>query len=163
MRNVDKRSFEDIINDSLLNKKFNKLSNDEHHGITRYEHSIRVAKYSFLISKKFGLKNVRDITSAALLHDFYINNDLKGIYGLKKWKKHPSAALNNSLNYYNLNDMQKDIIVNHMFPVTKTLPKYKESYLVSSVDKVVGLYEMLRYKIPFIFKKITIRKNLKCR
>jgi len=50
-----------------------------------------------------------------------------------------------------------------MFPVTKTLPKYKESYLVSSVDKVVGLYEMLRYKIPFIFKKITIRKNLKCR
>lgn len=136
MRNVDKRSFEDTINDILLNKKFNKLSNDEHHGITRYEHSIRVAKYSFLISKKFGLKDVREITR---------------------------AALNNSLNYYNLNDMQKDIIVNHMFTVTKTLPKYKESYLVSSVDKVVGLYEMLRYKIPFIFKKIIIRKNLKCR
>ena len=136
MRNVDKISFKDVINDILSNKKFNKLSNDEHHGITRYEHSIRVAKYSFLISKKFGLKNVREITR---------------------------AALNNSLNYYNLNDMQKDIIVNHMFPVTKTLPKYKESYLVSSVDKVVSLYEMLRYKIPFIFKKITIRKNLKCR
>ena len=58
MRNVDKRSFDDIINDILFNEKFNKLSNDEHHGITRYEHSIRVAKYSFLISKKFGLKNV---------------------------------------------------------------------------------------------------------
>ena len=136
MGNVDKRSFQDIINDILSNKKFNKLSNDEHHGITRYEHSIRVAKYSFLISKKFGLKNVREITR---------------------------AALNNSLNYYNLNNMQKDIIVNHMFLVTKTPSKYKESYLVSSVDKVVGLYEMLRYKIPFIFKKIIIRKNLKCR
>ena len=155
--------FEYIIKPIMNHNEFLKLKNIGHHGITRYEHSIRVAKYSFLISKKFGLKNVRDITRAALLHDFYINNDLKGIYGFKKWKKHPSAALNNSLNYYNLNDMQKDIIVNHMFPVTKTLPKYKESYLVSSVDKVVGLYEMLRYKIPFIFKKITIRKNLKCR
>ena len=61
---------------------------------------------------------------------------------------HPAIALNNALKYYDLNEIQKDIIVKHMFPVTKSFPSYKESWLVTLVDKTVSAYEMLKYKVP---------------
>ena len=52
MRYVDKRSFDDIINDILLNKKFNRLSNDEHHGITRYDHCFNVSYLTYKVTRK---------------------------------------------------------------------------------------------------------------
>ena len=148
MTDRNKEEFESIVSDIILNKDFNRLNKDMHHGITRYEHSMRVAKYSYIISKKLKLDKVEDITRAALLHDFYINEDLEDLNETKKLKAHPKIALENSLKYYDLTDIQKDIIVNHMFPVTHSLPKHKESWLVSLVDKGVGTYELLRFKAP---------------
>ena len=148
MTNRQKREFESIVSDIVLNKDFNKLNKDMHHGITRYEHSMRVARHSFMACKLFKMKEINEVTRAALLHDFYSDEELEGIKSNKKLKKHPEKALNNSLKYFELNDMQKDVISKHMFPVTLSLPKYKESYLVSLIDKVVGAYEMLRFKAP---------------
>ena len=91
------------------------------------------------------MKNMEKTTRAALLHDFYIDEELDG-NAFKKLKSHPKMALENSMKYYDLDKMQQDIIVNHMFPCTLSLPKYKESYLVSTIDKVVSTYEMLRFK-----------------
>ena len=142
MTDRQKEEFESIVSD------FNRLCDDMHHGISRYEHSMRVAKYSYKVSKMFKIDNYDKVTRAALLHDFYINEDLENISSRKKLKKHPNVALNNSLKYYELDDMQKDIIANHMFPVTYSLPKYKESWLVSLIDKGVGTYEMLKFKAP---------------
>lgn len=41
-----------------------------------------------------------------------------------------------------------------MFPIYVTLPKYKESILVSIVDKLVSTYEFL-YKLKLKFKYLT--------
>lgn len=139
--------FNSIVEDITKNKKFNKLNKELHHGITRYDHSIRVAKWTYGISKLLKIKKVNEITRAALLHDFYTNDDLKGEKSLKKLGLHPNIALKNSMDYYELDDIQKDIIQSHMFPCNLNIPKYKESWLVSTVDKTVGLYEMLRYKV----------------
>ena len=55
-------------------------------------------------------------------------------------------AYENASKYYELDNMQKNIIESHMFPLSYVLPKYKESWLVSLVDKTVAIYEYTRYK-----------------
>ena len=139
------KEFYSLVQDIVDNEEFNKLNTELHHGITTYAHSVRVAKWTYKVSKAFKMKNADKTTRAALLHDFYINDDLDG-NGYDKLKSHPKLALQNSMKYYDLDNMQQDIIVNHMFPCTHTLPKYKESYLVSTIDKIVSLYEMIRFK-----------------
>ena len=160
-----KNSFDSCIQDIVTNEQFNKLKNELHHGISRYDHSYRVAKWTHTICRIFKMKNNEITTRAALLHDFYVNDDLTG-NGAQRLGRHPEVALENSLKYYELDNIQKDIIKSHMFPCNLTIPKYKESWLVSTVDKVVGTYEMLRFKtslyseifLLFLFELITISR-----
>lgn len=109
-----------------------------------FQHSIFVAYLSFIICKKMGL----DAVSAArggLLHDLYLYD----------WRKreshegnhmtmHPVTALCNAMRLTSLNDTEKDIIVKHMWPLTLYLPRYKESFIVSSADKLCALAEIFR-------------------
>ena len=142
------QEFKNIIEDITENEHFNLLSTELHHGITRYQHSMRVAKWTYKACNKFHLDNIEEVTRAALLHDFYINDDLDTNNSAKALKEHPSVALANSKKYFNIDKTQEDIIVNHMFPCNLTMPKTKEGWLVSAVDKLVGTYEMLRFKAP---------------
>ena len=58
------------------------------------------------------------------------------------------------------------MIESHMFPLCKVFPKYKESFCLTAVDKVVALYEQNRYKMGmklgvyllFIFNMLTLQK-----
>ena len=43
--------FKNIISSIESNEEFQKLKNIKHHGITRYEHSLRVAYYSYKETK----------------------------------------------------------------------------------------------------------------
>ena len=147
MTKKNQENFNLIVNDINKNVKFNKLKLELHHGITRYDPSMRVAKWTYKVGKILKLKKINETTRAALLHDFFINEDLKGQSAIKKLNTHPKMALENSLKYYTLTDLQKDIIETHMFPCTLNLPKYKESWLVSLVDKIVSIYEQLRFKL----------------
>ena len=54
---------------------------------------------------------------------------------------HPKIALENSLKYFDLNDLEQDIIKAHMFPVGKTIPKYLDSWIVTLVDDFACFYE----------------------
>ena len=163
MTQKNKEEFNSIIKDITKNKKFNKLNKQLHHGISRYEHSIRVARWTYKISNLLRLKSKEDTTRAALLHDFYVDEDLTG-NSVSRLGAHPNAALENSLKYFELTNVQQDIIKSHMFPCTMVVPKYKESWLVTGVDKVVSTYEMLTRKVGlylgiyllFIFEVIRI-------
>lgn len=159
-----KEEFNSLVEDIKNNKKFNKLNKELHHGITRYEHSMRVARWTYKVCRWLKLTNKEEVTRAALLHDFYVNNDLVSESGTSKLGEHPDVALVNSLKYFELNDIQKDIIKTHMFPCNFNVPKYKESWLVSGIDKAVSTYEMFRFKSPlyagiyalFLFELIRI-------
>lgn len=142
-----KEDFNSLVEDITNNNKFNKLNKELHHGITRYEHSMRVAKWTYKICNVFNMKKKNEVTRAALLHDFYVDKDLVSAHGYEKLGEHPDVALENSLKYFNLDELQQDIIKSHMFPCTTAIPKYKESWLVSAVDKTVSTYEMLRFKV----------------
>lgn len=161
----NKKEFENIINDILINNKFKELDKELHHGISRAGHSIRVAKGTYLITKKLHLKYEK-ATRAALMHDFYTNNDLNSKNCIKALSDHPSKALKNALNYYNISTLEKNIIESHMFPFGYKMPKYAESWVVTLVDKLVALYELYRFKLSlvlgvyliFAFNMLTIQR-----
>lgn len=166
MSKKSKLEFNGIVEDILYNSEFLMLDNELHHGITRYSHSLRVAKTTYKLCKLFKMKNREATTRAALLHDFYIDSQFGNETSKQKLLLHPKLACQNAKRVFNINKMQENIIESHMFPLKGEVPKYKESWLVSGVDKAVALYEMYRFKIGllanvwllFIFNLIIIQK-----
>ena len=59
---------------------------------------------------------------------------------------------------YGINPVEANIIHRHMFPLTPIPPKYKESYLVSIMDKVCAIGEMLN--IRYLSKSMRIELGL---
>ena len=141
----DKISFSDISKDIINSDKFKDLKKETHHGLTRYIHVMRVSKFTYKLSKILHMDYV-SATRAALLHDYYTNSDLDNITGLKKLNLHPSVASKNALLEFDLNEIEKNAIESHMFPMGKKIPKYKESWLLTLVDKSVATYEQLNFK-----------------
>lgn len=137
---LDNSEYNNIIDDILCNKQYKKIEVCSHHGISRLEHCKRVSFYSYKICKKLNL----DYVSAArggLLHDFFNNR-----YATAKKKellyKHPEIALYNSKKHFVLNEIEEDIVLSHMFPINiKYKPRYRESYIITFVDKVACIYE----------------------
>lgn len=117
----------------------------QHSNITCLEHSIYVSYISYLVCRRLGL----DYCSAArggLLHDFFlydwhITKSNKGLHGFT----HPYTALENANKLFYLNDLEKDIIVKHMWPLTVKLPKYKEAFIVTFVDKYCAFMETIKF------------------
>ena len=135
------KEFIDIISNILDNEKFNNIKKCRHHGITRFEHSLRVSYYSYLVTKKLRL-NYKETARGGLLHDFFITDELKETEQKLSAFVHPYKALKNSKEHFEITDLEKDIIINHMFPtLPHKIPKYLESWIVSIVDKVVATYE----------------------
>lgn len=136
--------FNKIINDILKNEEFIDLKYEVHHGITRLDHSLSVARLTYVLCKKFKVKNYVEVTRAALLHDFFKSKEI----AKNRFINHPLKALENAKLNFSINKMQENIILSHMFPASCVMPKYKESYLVSFADKLVALKECTKYKIP---------------
>lgn len=150
--NIKDKKYNNIIKDIIRNPEVKKMTDIEHHGISRLEHSMKVSYKSYKIAKKLNL----DYTSVArggLLHDFYLDgNERKQTKKFTDTFIHPNKALMTASNIFNLNNLEKNIIISHMFPIYLKLPKYKESILVNSVDKIIGFNEMMneyRYKLKY--------------
>lgn len=139
-----------IVYDILNSEEFDKIRYIEHHGITRFDHSVRVSYLSYKIAKNLKFK-YREVARAGLLHDFFMSD-----FDRSKKEKflstftHPKKALKKSVNNFKLNKREKNIILSHMFPLYISLPRYKESVLVSIVDKIVAFYEFsLKFRCKF--------------
>lgn len=141
-----------IVNSILNNEEFSKIDKIEHHGITRLEHSLKVSYYSYKIARKLKL-NYYDVARGGLLHDFFLSdNDRSDKKKFVDTFTHPKKAVMKASEIFNINDREKDIIIGHMFPFYKAVPKYSESWIVNLTDKVIGSYELIcqyRYKISY--------------
>lgn len=152
-------NFEDIyynkiIENVLVNEEFNKLKYIEHHGTTRFEHSMRVSYYSYKIAKLLKLDE-REVARAGLLHDFFLSDmERTAKDKILSTFVHPKHAVEMSQKYFKLSDKEIDIIKSHMFPLYTSIPKYAESWVVSVVDKIVGTFEFakqFRHKFSYAF------------
>lgn len=142
--NTNYDEFINITYDILDNREFNKLKDVVHHGMNRYDHSFRVAIVSYSITKFLNLDYTKT-ARAALLHDFFLEENVGESLStrIKTLVKHPMYAVENSSKYFNLSDLEKDIITTHMFPISFKIPKYLESWIVDLVDDGISIYERL--------------------
>lgn len=143
---TEKQEFYNICSDILEHEHFQAMKTEKHHGTSRYNHSVRVAIKVYMTARSRGWSYV-EITRAALLHDFYTNEDLHNIEPTKALVKHPKMAAKNAKKYFNASKRVQDMIKTHMYPVTSEMPKTKEALLISLIDKEVSTYEMLKYKL----------------
>lgn len=170
--NIDEKAlFFQIIQDITSNETVKQMKNFRQHCDTScYDHCLHVAYYSYWIAKKFGLDYI-STARAAMLHDLFLYDwrkryrdvELPGLHAFV----HPKIALRNALEIFDLNVKEQDIIEKHMWPLTITLPKYKESYIVTFMDKYSAIresylafqYQLKRnkfYKYAYVFLSLIV-------
>ena len=148
-----------LVDDILLNQEFRKLKEFFHHTNHIYDHVIRVSYISYVIAKALRL-DYRSAARGGLLHDFFLydwrerkaNDASKSLHG----REHPLIALKNARAQFEVSDLEADIIVKHMFPKTRSMPRYKESFVVSLSDKLSSVYE---YYVPLKNRVLPGRKG----
>lgn len=132
------------IADLIDHDNVKKMRQFNHHSsVTCLEHSLNVSIYSYLLCRSMGL-DYKSAARGGLLHDLFlydwkVTKPHRGKHG----SVHPKIALYNASSSFQLNDMERDIIVKHMFPVTLKPPRYKESMVVCLVDKICAALELI--------------------
>ncbi len=139
------RSYRSLEKEIMSNKKYMLLNQESHHGLTRLEHSLRVSRNVYKVAKKLNLDYV-SATRAALLHDFFFNEEFESNHGLIQGVVHPDIALANACGAFKLNEIEKNAIESHMFPLSVVVPKSREAWVLTIVDKLVAIYEYGLYK-----------------
>ncbi len=151
----------ECVSELLNNNVVKSMDNYIQHGTTTtFDHCLKVSYESYKIAKKLGL-DYRSAARAGLLHDLFLydwhkNTEKKPLFQ-KHGFTHPKVALDNATKYFNLNEIEKDIIAKHMWPLTfRHIPRYKESIIVTMVDKhrsTIETFEPLTNKVSKLFSK----------
>ena len=170
MRSVSSLSFAQLVMETMNGSRLAVEEEFIQHGNTScLLHSIAVAYFCYMIAKKLHFIGFRiyELVRGALLHDYFLYDwhiepkRKNGMHGFS----HPFTAFYNALFDFDLSDVERDIITRHMFPLVPLIPRYKESHLVSFVDKICSLYEVFArnpYPLPEIrrTKSMVLAANL---
>ena len=131
---------------SLLEQsgEFNKNHDFIQHGsISVYDHCVDVALCSCRIAELLPFHiNMSSLIRGALLHDYFlydwhVKSDAHRLHGFF----HPGVALANAERDYDLNPLEKSIIIHHMFPLTLMPPTCREAWIVCLADKICASRE----------------------
>lgn len=134
--------------DILSSRNFRRTREHIQHGnVTVNSHVMNVARYSLALSERLHIRCCqRELVRGALLHDYFLYDwhrpdpehphKLHGFY-------HPGTALRNALKEYRLTNREKDIIKNHMWPLTIKPPCCREAWIVTAADKWCSLMETI--------------------
>lgn len=147
-----------LVKNILDDKDFIELKKCLHHGTTRYTHSLNVSYKAYKMAKKYNL-SYEEVARSALLHDFFNNENATLKERFKATFTHPLEAENNAREKFNISEKEARIIRCHMFPLNLTIPKDKESWIVTICDKMVFFKEFyLNFlsKIKFSFNILII-------
>ena len=140
----DLKEYNECVAHIINSVQVQKMRDFKHHSvISCYEHSINVSIKSYKLCKLLGF-NYKSAAIGGLLHDLFLydwhTTKLDdGMHGFL----HPKIALGNAVKLLELNKIEKDIIIKHMFPLTMVPPFYRESIVVCLVDKYCAITETL--------------------
>lgn len=135
----------DILNSQnmLLEKTF-----IQHGDVSCYYHSLFVAYISLCIAMRLKIRfDERGLVRGALLHDYFLYDwHIPSSDNRRHAFDHPRRAYENANKDFVLTDIEKDIILKHMFPLTIKIPKYRESFIVLLADKYCAVYETIAWR-----------------
>lgn len=144
-KNLLFKQYLNCIEDLITSITVQRLSQFLQHGDSdRLQHSLSVSYYTFVMAKRLGL-DYRSAARGALLHDlfFYYSQERKG----NGWHvtAHPREALANATAAFELNEIEQEMILCHMFPFCAKFPRHAETHVISLVDKVCATQEAVSY------------------
>lgn len=150
-----------MICDFIGSDKLDELKNITHHiSTTRFQHCVNVSYYSYIVCRKLHL-DARSAARAGLLHDLFYY-DRKEYNSLRKKGQpshsamHSAQAAENAAQLTSISPLERDIIEKHMWPMTRPLPKYKETYVITVIDKYCAVLE---FCIPKLRKAVKTKKR----
>ena len=133
----------DIVKDIIENEMVQQMKQyRQHFSVSCFDHCLYVSYNLYLLCKKHKLDYV-SAARAGIVHDLFLYDWRKrqeGRKGLHAYT-HARTAYENAKKIFNLNKKEKDIILKHMWPVTLTIPRYKETFLMTYVDKYFAYSE----------------------
>ena len=136
-----------IIKDLVENDTVQQMKKyRQHFDTTTFDHCVTVAYCAYKMCKALHF-DYKSAARAGMLHDLYLYDwrkprpDGKGLHAFR----HPRTALNNAMKIFDLNKIEQDAILKHMWPLTVILPRYKESYIITIADKYATLSENVKY------------------
>ena len=121
----------------------------QHGKVSVFEHSVGVTLVSLMLAEKFNMKvDTRALVRGSLLHDYFLYDwhDYHPEVGLHGFT-HAKIAMENACRDFDLNEIEKDMIARHMFPLNLKPPKYRESRILCVADKMAAACETFR--IPY--------------
>lgn len=160
-KELTKCSFYDCVSDIIDCPQLEELKSITHHiSTTRFQHCVNVSYYSYVVCRKFGL-NARSAARAGLLHDlFYYNRKEYNASRLKGQASHSANhALQASVNAAEVTEisrLERDMIEKHMWPVTRPMPKYKETYIITIIDKYCAILEFCVPRVQSIVRRSSL-------
>ena len=143
------------VADILENPVFQSMDRFMQHGDTTCKaHCIKVSYFSYRICRRLGWDYVQT-ARAGLLHDLFLydwHTHAKETGEYFHGFTHPRTAMRNAEIYFQVTEMEKNMILRHMWPLTPIPPKYKEGYTIIYADKFCGLVEVgARMKDWFLY------------
>jgi len=137
------KDYINIVKDILDNEMVQQMKQyRQHFNVSCFDHCLYVSYNLYLLCKKYKLDYV-SAARAGLVHDLFLYDWRKrqeGRKGLHAYT-HARTAYENAKTIFNLNKKEKDIILKHMWPVTLVFPRYKETFLMTYVDKYFAYSE----------------------
>ncbi len=150
----------DCVRDIIDAPEIERLKDITHHiSTTRYQHCVNVSYYGFIICRKLRL-DARSAARAGLMHDmFYYDrrefNSAREKGQLRHSAKHSYIASENASHITDISEKEKDMIEKHMWPMTRPRPSYKETYIITFVDKYCAVLE---YCVPKVKRLVSKNK-----
>jgi len=146
------------VSDIIGCRQLIRLRSITHHiSTTRFQHCLNVSYYSWLVCRKLGL-NARSAARAGLLHDLFFYdrkeyNSSREKGQLSHSAMHAFIAVQNAAELTPLTPLERDMIEKHMWPATRPLPKYKETYIITLIDKYCAVLEFCLPKLTGLHEK----------
>lgn len=115
----------------------------QHGTVSVYAHSLAVALLCVKIASRLPVKtDTRSLVRGALLHDYFLydwhdpdpSHRLHGFH-------HARRALDNASRDFSLNQVERNMIRSHMFPMNPVLPAHWESVILCTADKLCAIRE----------------------
>jgi len=166
--------FYEIIEPLLIQSEMQKRKEYPHHiNESVYAHVLRVAFDCYKIGKKLHM-DYKSLAIAGILHDFYekpwqYSNEKKPLLQ-KHAFTHAKEAVLNSKKYFGteiVTPKVESIMITHMFPLNKKIPRNKEAWLLTLIDKAdsidfilhpIALFKIFFHKEYDQQKKLTLQK-----
>ncbi len=127
----------------------------QHGDMSVFEHSVLVASLCVAIAARLGLRvDMPSLVRGALLHDYFLYD----------WHRrdrsrqphaifHAACALTNAERDFALNDIERNMIRAHMFPLPPALPRCRESIILCIADKICAADETVSPRVGRLCRK----------